>query len=85
LIQKKQGLLARSGAGSQPVHSSEPKAYYPASTVCMSVETVASVHVGEQKRLVSVLDLDNAVRFSRDIEDKARKHSVNNLLRRGPN
>ncbi len=29
--------------------------------------------------LVSVLDLDNSVRFSRDIHERARKHSVQDL------
>ena len=34
--------------------------------------------------LVSVLDLDNSVRFSRDIRPRARKHSVGDLFRRRP-
>ena len=29
---------------------------------------------------VSVLDLDNSVRFSRDIQNLARKHQITNLL-----
>ncbi|WP_152456695.1 hypothetical protein [Ruegeria sp. THAF33] len=33
---------------------------------------------------VSVLDLDNSVRFSRDIQRGTRKHPKSNLLRRGP-
>ena len=59
----------RYGKLEQPRTSvSEPKAYYP-----------ALVHVGEREHLVSVLDLDNAVRFSpaylRAAEEKAKSKS----------
>ena len=52
-------------------HSSEPKAYFPDPS---DVDWMDHIRAGQGTR-VSVLDLDNSVRFSRDTKKNARKHA----------
>jgi hypothetical protein len=69
LIQKKTDFhLTRSEAGKKPIILLGSKAYYP-----------ASADVGQRKHLVSVLDLDNSVRFSWHTSGRPRKQPCRTL------
>ena len=72
--------------------SSEPKSILSRSSPRSHTSDVGRTRVEDEELLVqlalnrvSVLDLDNSVRFSRDIQSRARKHPKSNLFRRRPN